>query len=94
MQPTQLNPLLPTISGGGSQHKPKSVAAEASAAVIAPTSQLVTPGDALQWQTWQTARDAVVRDRPEHAGLDLYQAVADEGLRQKLQQMVGVDLYV
>ena len=94
MQPAHLTPLLPAVRGDKPAAKVPSVPTSETSTSVAPVATLVTPADAQSWQAWQSARDALHRDKPEHAGLDLYQAIADDGLRERLQQMVGVDLYV
>ncbi|MBY5991411.1 hypothetical protein [Ferrimonas balearica] len=55
---------------------------------------LVQPGDAAGWASWQSGRARLYQEGGDHPALALYKDVANDDLRQNLQRLVGVDLYV
>ena len=59
-----------------------------------PGPVLVQPQDDASWADWQSGRDSVLRDGAEHPALNRYREIAQGDLRQQLQAMLGVDLYV
>ncbi|SHG81029.1 hypothetical protein [Ferrimonas marina] len=93
MQPIGWSPVNP------GEHKPVKSDANGERVkldALAPVSgtSLVVPKDSQGWEAWHNGRDRLHQDRPFHPGLAQYQAIADDGLRNQLQRMVGVDLYV
>ncbi|TKB52807.1 hypothetical protein [Ferrimonas aestuarii] len=57
-------------------------------------TQLVVPADAQTWQQFQAGRAQLVNDHSESAAINAYQEMSNHQLRQDLQAMIGVDLYV
>ncbi|WP_298441619.1 hypothetical protein [uncultured Ferrimonas sp.] len=55
---------------------------------------LVQPADAQDWHSWQQQRANLVQDKPNSIGINAYQTIANQPLREQLQQLVGVDLFV
>ncbi|MBY6185308.1 hypothetical protein KUV89_01450 [Marinobacter hydrocarbonoclasticus] len=73
--------------------KPESPALQQNAVPLA-GPVLVQPSDAAGWADWQAGRTQLHHDGADHPALSLYRDIAQGDLRQQLQAMVGVDLYV
>ncbi|WP_156904743.1 hypothetical protein [Ferrimonas senticii] len=81
--------------------QPSSVSGARSAAVIdtsataASVNQaLVLPSSTQDWAQFQQHRNCLQLDKPLNRGIDVYTQIAQQPLRQQLQQMVGVDMWV
>ncbi|USD39209.1 MULTISPECIES: hypothetical protein [Ferrimonas] len=70
-------------------HAPEEAAAPTSVA-----SKLVLPADAQSWQQWQAGRARLVDDHANSNAIATYNEMVNQPLRQQLQSMIGVDLYV
>ncbi|WP_028110615.1 hypothetical protein [Ferrimonas futtsuensis] len=81
-------PLPAKPQSKGSPEKAK----EAEPAVR--TAELVVPSDPQGWQTFAAGRTRLTQDHPDSRAISAYMETANQGLRQELQSMMGVDLYV
>lgn len=80
----------------GPQHKvmPPARPVEQPATASTPGPVVVLPADQSGWTDWQAGRAQLQPDGADHPALSLYRDIAQGDLRQQLQAMVGVDLYV
>lgn len=80
----------------GPQHRvtPPARPVAPTAAETTPGPVLVQPADQAGWADWQAGRAQLQPDGADHPALSLYRDIAQGDLRQQLQAMVGVDLYV
>ncbi|QIZ76746.1 hypothetical protein [Ferrimonas lipolytica] len=64
----------------------------ATATKVAET--LIVPTDGADWDSWQQQRALLHHDNQNNAAIASYRDIANAPLREQLQLMVGVDLFV
>lgn len=71
--------------------RPSSTSTELTTTSTSVEAVLVQPEN---WGEWQAQRELLHQDNPDNPAISAYRDVADAPLRESLQQLVGVDLYV